>query len=228
MRTRGPLVRMIGALACALCLTLPAARATTPDWNALDADSHTLLAPWQDGWNGLPDSQRERLLANARRWQAMDANARADLLKRETQWQALPPSERARLRERYAAWKALPTDEQLRVRNAAYRFFAMPAPQQGALRAGFAAQETNQQADWLLGPSLGGWIEQAQALFAFVPAGDRDATLKMLQSLTTDTRNQLFTLARRLPTDQRELLRKQLVAADPSQRAALVTQRMAQ
>ena len=155
--------RAILSLACALSLAMPAAQAAPAGWGTLDAGTQTLLAPWQDDWDQLPADARERLQANARRWQAMDANARAALLKRDAQWQMLPPTERARLRARYAAWQKLPPDEQARVRAAASRLASLPAPQRGAVRANFATQETNQRLAWLLGPSIGEWIEQANA-----------------------------------------------------------------
>ncbi|HTA65295.1 MAG TPA: DUF3106 domain-containing protein [Xanthomonadaceae bacterium] len=220
--------RAILLLTCALCLALPAALAAPAGWGTLDAGTQALLAPWQDDWDRLPTDQRERLLANARRWQAMDADARAALLKRDAQWQAMPPAERARLRARYAAWQALPADEQVRVRAAASRFASLPASQQGAVRTNFAAQDTGRQLAWLLGPSIGEWIDQADAWFAFVPDNERAATLRMLQDLPPDARTQLFALARRLPPDRREQLRRDLLLTAPAQRAALIDQRLAQ
>jgi uncharacterized protein DUF3106 len=220
--------RAVLSLACALCLAMPAAQATPAGWGTLDAGTQALLAPWRDDWDQLPADARERLQTNARRWQAMDANARAALLKRDAQWQMLPPTERARLRARYAAWQKLPADEQARVRAAASRLASLPAPQLGAVRANFAAQETNQRLAWLLGPSIGEWIDQASTGFAFVPDHEREATLRMLQDLPADARTQLFALARRLPPDRREQLRKDLLLTSPAQRAALVSQRLAQ
>jgi hypothetical protein len=50
----------------------------------------------------------------------------------------------------------------------------------------------------------------------------------MLQALPAEARGQLFALARRLPDDQRERLRKQLLMTAPAQREAVLQQRMAQ
>jgi len=218
----------VWSLLCALSLALPAVCAVDADWSALDPGMQDLLAPWRDGWSTLNAESHARLLANAKHWQAMDAAARDAFQRRSSEWQALPSSERARRREHYAAWRALSPNEQSRVQAAASQFAALPAAQQAALRARYATQDANQQLDWLLGPSTGGWIEQARAMFAFVPDSERDATLRMLQQLSADERGQLFELARRLPDYQREQLRKQLLGADPAQRGALLRQKMSQ
>lgn len=218
----------IWPFACALLLALPAPCAENSEWSTLDSNSQELLAPWRDGWTTLEAADRGRLLANAKHWQAMDATARAAFLRRSFDWQALAPAERARRRARYAAWRALPPDEQAHVRASAAQFAALPAAQQAQLRARFATMDADQQRAWLLGPSTGSWIEQARALFPFVPEGERDATLRMLQALPTEARAQLFALARRLPGDQRDRLRKQLLGSDPAQRQALLQQKMSQ
>ena len=218
----------IGPLLCALLFALPARCADNSEWSTLDSNTQELLAPWRDGWAALEGADRGRLLANAKRWQAMDPIARAAFLRRNSDWQALPPAERARRRARYAAWQAMRPDEQERVRAAASQFAALPAPQQALLRARFAAMDANQQSAWLLGPSTGSWIEQARALFPYVPEGERDATLRMLQSLPAVARGQLFSLARRLPGDRREQLRKQMLETDPAKRETLLRERMSQ
>jgi len=218
----------IWLLACALLLALPAPGAENAEWSTLDSNTQDLLAPWRDNWATLEAADRDRLLKNAKHWQAMDATARATFLRRSSDWQALLPAERARRRARYAAWRALPPAEQARIQAAEAKFAALPAPQQALLRARFAAMDVDQQRGWLLGPSTGSWIEQARALFPYVPESERDATLRMLQSLPAETRAQLFALARRLPDDRREQLRKQMLEADPAQRDALLRQRMAQ
>ncbi len=215
-------------LVCALMLALPAVCADTTDWSSLDSETQALLAPWSDAWSTVDTANRARVLANAKRWLAMDAKAHDAFEQRSAAWQALPPAARVRQRERYAAWLALPPDEQGRVRSGAANFAALPAGQQAALRADFASQEANRQTDWLLGPSTGGWIEQARTAFAFVPYGERDATMRMLQALPVEARAQLFELARRLPDHQRELLRKQLLGVAPGQRADMLNQRMGQ
>jgi hypothetical protein len=237
--------RWIFPLACALSLALLPVRAIASgcpafgdthapcasqdaDWSVLDPDTSALLVPWRDGWDTLDAVDRARLLSNARRWQTLDATARAEFLRRSAIWQALPPTERARRRARYAAWRALPSDEQTRVRAAVTQFAALPVAQQAAWRAQFAAQDADHQRAWLLGPSTGGWIDQARTLFAYVPEGDREATVRMLQALSADVREQLFTLARRLPDDQREQLRRQLLGVDPAQRAVILRQRLSQ
>ena len=216
------------ALACALWMLLPVVRAQDADWSALGTGTRDLLAPWQDAWKTLDAGSRARLLANANRWQKMGASARDAFQRRSTDWQALPPAERARRRSRYVAWVVLAPAEQARVRAAALQFSALPIAQQTAVRVRFAAQDADQQRAWLLGPGDGGWIGQARTLFAYVPDRERNATLRMLEALSTDARVQLFALARRLPDEQREQLRRQLLIAEPAQREALLRQRMAQ
>lgn len=218
----------IAALSLLLALAPAPTLAASADWDGLDGGTRSLLAPWHDVWSTLPATDRQRLLANAARWQAMDKAQREALQQRQAQWDALPPSERARLRARYADWQQLPPDQQARVRDAAARFAALPTPQQGALRAKFAAQPVEWQLAWLLGPSVGSWLDRASDWFAFVPEGEREATLRMLQALPEDARTQLFELGRRLPALQRERLRKDLLLTPPGQRAALIAQRLAQ
>ncbi len=198
------------------------------DWLALDAGTRAVLAPWGDDWANLDAEGRGRLIAHARRWQAMDAASRSALLQRSAAWQALPPDQRANQRARYAAWIALTPPEQARVRAAAAQFAALPVTQQAEMRQRFSSQDADEQRAWLLGPGYGAWIGQAHALFDFVPAGERDATLRMLKSLSPDARNELLTLARRLPENGRDQLRRDLLAAEPARREVLLRQRLAQ
>jgi hypothetical protein len=219
---------LMAVLLGALCAIGPTAMAADEGWDGIDAGTRGLLSAWKDGWITISSVERERLLANARRWQAMDPAARKDLLKRSAQWQALPAAERARQRERYAAWKALGVDEQARLRAAAARFVALPVPQQGALRASFGTLAAGQQEGWLYGTATGAWIGKANDAFAYVPDHEREATLRMLQDLAPDARDQLFVLAARLPADAREHLRRDLLLLPPRQRPDLIRQRLAQ
>lgn len=204
------------------------AQADGVSWGTIEPATQSLLASLRDGWSNLSAGDRQNLLANARHWQALSKTEQQALLIRQEHWLALPPSERARQRARYAAWQKLSPDEQAQVRAAATRWAALPGPQQGALRARFSAQASEWQAAWLLGPAVGVWLDQAGTWFAYVPDGERNATLRMLEDLPADARGQLFTLSRRLGAAQREQLRKDLVAAAPARRAALIAQRMAQ
>lgn len=220
--------RRLRSLSCALVLALLPVHAQNADWSALDAGTRDLLAPWGEGWASLDAASRARLLANAKRWQAMDGAARDAFQRRSTDWQALSPNERARRRSHYAAWAALAPAEQARVRVAAAQLAAMSAAQQAALRARYATQDADQQRAWLLGPGDGAWIGQARGFFAYVPEGEGEATLRMLQALSADARKQLLVLAQRLPDEQRERLRKQLLGVDPAQRENLLRQRLSQ
>ena len=211
-------------LACLLWLVQVPLHADNSDWSTLDTGTRALLATWSGSWNTLDMASRTQLLANAKRWQAMDANARNAFLQRSLAWQALPPLERARRRARYAAWHGLAPDIQSQLRVAAARFAALPTAQQTDLRARFTALDGDQQQAWLLGPSMGGWIGQARSLFAYVPEDEREATLRMLESLSPDARSALFARAAKLPNAQREQLREKLLDVDPAQREVLLQQ----
>ncbi len=192
------------------------------DLGQIDAATSALLAPWIDHWDALPAVDRERLLSNARRWQAMTAEQRAAYLQRNAAWDALPPTERTQQRERYAAWQALSMAEQARVHSAAARFTALSVAQQQQLRVRFDALDREVQQGWLLGPARGAWIAQALPLFAYVPDGQRTATLAMLETLPEPAHAALLQLARRLPQPQRDQLRHRLLATPIFARAQLL------
>ena len=198
---------------------MPADRA---DWSAVAPGLRVLLASWRRDWNALDPDIRRQLLANAGHWQALDANGRNAFLQRSAAWQRLPPLVRAQRRARYEAWHALPADAQSQVHAAAIRFAALSPEQQEALRAQFAGLDADAQHAWLLGPSTGSWIGQARTLFAYVPDDQRDASLRMLETLSPPARAVLFERAGKLPDAQREQLRRQLLDTDPAQRAAVL------
>ncbi|MBS0457869.1 MAG: DUF3106 domain-containing protein [Proteobacteria bacterium] len=226
---RREFVLALGMCAATLLAVAPGgALADGADWGAIEPATQTLLAPLRDGWGNLSPGDRQHLLANARHWQTLSKTEQQALLQRQSQWLALPPTARAQQRARYAAWEKLTPDEQARVRAAAARFAALPGPQQGALRARFSAQAPDWQSSWLLGPAVGVWLDQAGTWFSYVPDGERSATLRMLEDLPAPARAQLFTVSRRLGAAQREQLRKNLLAAAPAQRAALIANQLMQ
>jgi hypothetical protein len=227
---RPPLRRSIWHAAFALCLVcVPAsAAAAGDDWSDLDTATRALLEPWRANWAQFSAGDRQRLLANARRWQSMSASERAQMLVRQVAWGALPQSQRADRRQRFAAWNALTPEDQARVRIAATHFDALPVLEQQRRRAMFAALDADSQHGWLLGPTSGGWIASVSSLFAYLPAGERTATLAMLQTLPVDAHAPLLELARRLPEAQRESLRRELLSTAAPARLQLLLRRLEQ
>lgn len=185
-----------------------------------------LLAPLAAAWPGLDSETRQRLQANATHWLALDATQRTALQTRMQAWDALPPAERARRRGPYAAWQALSLSERGQVRAAAARLVALSPAQRQALRDAFETLPPDRRQDWWLGPEIGAGFAQLRPLFAFVPESERPVLLELLRSLTPAARADLALLARRLPANQRESLRRELVAASGAEREALIRQRL--
>lgn len=209
-------------LACALALaTLPAA-----GFQGLDAGQRQLLAPLAGAWRGLDGPTRERLRANAAHWQGLPAGQQQALVQRMRAWDDMPAAQRARRRAPFAAWQALPRDEQAQLRLLAARVDALPEAERSVLRARFDALPSDERQDWWLGPRLGADFSGLRPLFAFVPEGERPAMLALLRGLSAEARADLKELARRLPASEREKLRRDLVAAAPAARAALISGRL--
>ena len=213
----------------ALLLWLPPwAMADSHAWAELDDATRALLMPWHDGWDAISIENRQRLLANAMRWQAMSASERVAFLQRSAAWDALPLPQRTRQREHYSAWRALSPTDQARVRAAAVRFAALPIAEQQRQRALFSTLDAASQRAWLLGPSSGGWIARVLPLFAYLPDAERAPTLAMLQSLPVRAHAPLLQLAQRLPEQQRETLRRELLATPAAARLPWLQQRLEQ
>jgi hypothetical protein len=219
---------MLLVLSLSLLRQPASALAGSVGWNELDAATRSLLVPWQDGWDRISAEDRQRLLANASRWQAMSGFDRAAFLRRSAAWDALPQPERTQRRVRYSAWRALLPEDQARVRVAALRFTALPATEQQSRRMQFAALDADSQRSWLLGPTSGGWIASVLPLFAYMPDGERAPTLAMLQALPLEAHTPLLQLAQRLPEQQRETLRRDLLATAAPVRLQLLQRRLAQ
>lgn len=224
-----PLMRYAVRTLLLVLLSLPLSTiASAQAWPELDTATRTLLAPWQDGWDRIGAEDRQRLLANASRWQAMSGFDRAAFLRRSAAWDALPQPERTQRRVRYSAWRALLPEDQARVRAAASHFAALPAAEQQSRRMQFAALDADSKRSWLLGPSSGGWIASVLPLFAYMPDGERAPTLAMLQALPLEAHTPLLQLAQRLPEQQRETLRRDLLATAAPARLQLLQRRLAQ
>ncbi|HRN61188.1 MAG TPA: DUF3106 domain-containing protein [Luteimonas sp.] len=160
--------------------------------------------------------------AGVRTLASLSTEERAALQRRLEAWEALPESMRRDRREAWQAWRALPADERARMRAARDAFLSLPIAEQQALRARFDALDAGIRRGWLLGPTLGGDWPQLHALFAQVPADEREALLAALRTLPPQARDDLGVLAQRTPPQDRELL-----AQAPDQRAGWLRRRVA-
>jgi hypothetical protein len=108
------------------------------------------------------------------------------------------------------------------------RFAALPVADQQRQRAMFSMLDADSQHAWLLGPSSGAWIASILPLFAYMPAAERAPTLAMLQALPVEAHAPLLQLAQRLPEQQREALRRDLLATAAPERLRLLQLRLVQ
>jgi hypothetical protein len=191
----------------------------------LPQPQRVLLAPLAGAWPGLEPETRQRLQANATHWLSLDRGQREALAATMRAWDALPSAERARRRGPFAAWQSLSADERSRVRVAAARLAALAPAQKQSLADGFEKLPPDQRQDWWLGPEIGAGFAQLRPLFAFVPEDERTVLLELLRELSPEARADLALLARRLPANQRESLRRDLVAAPATEREALIRAR---
>lgn len=207
---------------------LPAPGASPPaaaDFQQLPQGQRALLLPLAGAWPGLAPETRERLQANAAHWLSLDPAQHDALVATMRAWDALPAADRALRRGPFAAWESLSLDERERVRRAAAALAALaPQPRQ-ALRDGFDQLPADQRQDWWLGPDVGPGFAQLRPLFAFVPEDERTSLLALLRGLSPKARADLAVLARRLPANQRESLRRDLMAAPAAEREALIHER---
>jgi len=212
--------RLVAVLALALAV-FPAAA-----FQQLDSLQRELLSPLADAWADLDDATRAGLRANAAHWLALTPGQQQALIARMRAWDASPAEQRAHARAPFAAWQALPDDEKAQLRALASRVASLPEAERRVLRAAFDALPADERQEWWLGPRLGADFAGLRPLFAFVPEGERPPLLALLRTLSPQARANLGELAKRLPADQREALRRELVAATPADREALIRDRL--
>lgn len=159
------------------------------------------------------------------RWAAMSPTAQAQWQQRRLAWDALPRHEREDRRARYAAWRALDEMQRARLRAAASEIAALPPEHQAALRTQFGMLDAMQRQGWRLGPDLGADWPRLQPLFAYVPPGQRDGLLSVLRRLDAEQREDLAALAQRLPPQDRDAFRRELLAVPDGRRRAWLQQR---
>lgn len=197
-----------------------------PAFAQLASSEQALLASAREVWEQLDLPTRRSLLHQAREWTARTAvereRLRADLLA----WDAVPAPEHARRRTPMAAWDRLGPADQAWVRQAAARVAGLPPAEQQSLRAQFADAPPDTQSLWWLGPGMGQELAPFSSLFAYLPEADRPALLHVLRELEPDARADLSLLAPRLNEAQRQALRRDLIAAAPADRAAIIRARL--
>lgn len=196
-------------------------------WQDLGSEERRLLDGASGAWASLDAAAREALVEQARDWQSRPAPSREQLRLRLQQWDQLDARDRAPRRSRFASWHELSVADQGRVRAAAAHLDALPQAQQQELTLQFGALPADAQRLWALGPDLGQQLAPIAALFAFLPEDERSALLAALRQLDAQARADLALLAPRLDEKQRQALRKQLLAAEPARRPALIRQRLA-
>jgi hypothetical protein len=200
-----------------------AVRAAPVSFDLLPPAEQAALADARTLWPQLPPAERARLQAQARHWAGLDAAGKARLGAALDAWNARPAPERAARRARFAVWSQLPADEQAQVRAAAARFAGMTPAEQQALRQRFAALPAAERERWRLGPGLGPQMAALRGLFDFLPAGEQAALLAAVRGLPLESRVALAQLAPTLSPARAQALRRELLAAPPEGRAAIVT-----
>lgn len=148
------------------------------------------------------------------------------LQQRVAEWDALPSAERGARRERWQAWQHLPEAQRAAVLDAAARFSALPPEEQQALRMRFAQLPAGDRRGWLLGPRLGLAWPRLQPLLMQVPADEREPLLATLHELSPLQLDDLATLAQRTPPQERDALRRGLLAAAHADRTAWLQERL--
>jgi hypothetical protein len=203
-------------LACALPLLLLAAKGM-----ALPPPLERLLPT-------LLPAQREEILARDARWRALTPARQRALQQRMARWHALPPAVQAERREQWQAWHALPSGQQARLHSAAIAFAASSENERRLLHERYAALDRSEQRGWMLGPALGANYMHLQPLLAQVPAAQREPLLAVLRVMTPAERSDLAVLAQRVAPQQRNALRRDLLATNAGNRAAWLQLRLEQ
>lgn len=209
--------RRKAALAFALALLAVAGFARSSD---------PALEGFGDALARLPADVRTALQTRAAHWAQWSPVQREAFDRRRADWDALSAAQRGEQRERYAAWRHLPTAEQAQVQAAMQRYAALPQDQQQALRAEFDALDRSQRRGWLLGPSLGVDYPSLQPLLAQVPEAEHAPLLQALRALTPRQRGHLAVLVQRTPPQEREALRRELLATPAAGREEWLQSRL--
>ena len=174
----------------------------------------------------LPKATQERLQRRESVLRAMSPTQRQSFERRVAQWHALSESERRQRRERWQAWQDLPSAEQAQLQAAATRFNALPIKEQKELRSRYADLDASQRRGWLLGPALGTHWQQLQPLLMQIPAAQRTQLLTTLHALSPQQRAALAVLAQRTPPQDRDRLRRALLAQPDASRGTWLLEQL--
>jgi hypothetical protein len=175
----------------------------------------------------LSPVQRDQLLARDAAWHALSPTQQQALRQRLARWHALPAATQRQRREQWQAWQALPPQAQTQVHAAATAFAALPVDEQRQWRQRFAALDRSERRGWMLGPALGADYMRLQPLLAQVPPDERAPLLARLQEMTAAERNDLALLAQRTAPQQRDALRRGLLATSSANRAEWLQSQLA-
>lgn len=202
-------MRCAAALAVAAVLVLA----------ALSAPLRALPAGLAHTVQQLPTDVQEQLRQRQARLDAMNPDQRRDLERRLQAWEARSRQDQQQRRTQWQAWQALPATERGTVTRAARAYAVLPDHEQQALRERFAAQEPLAQRGWLLGPVLGRDFVRLAPLMLQVPEAQREPLLQRLRQFTPQQRADLGVLAQRVPPEQRDRLRSELLSTPAVQRS---------
>ena len=193
-------------------------------FESLSKDEQRVLAPYQKEWASLSSDTQSKLRIGAARWLTLTPEQRAAAAERAAQWQAMSPEQRAQAQAKMRNFKALPPEQRERMLRTLREFRALPPAQRNQLRreferrnGGFNRRNTPfaPQNRW---PGANG-VPNAGNRLRDLPAAERDATIAFIRSLTPEQRAIVRLHFMRLPPNQRDDLRKRLLAMTAAQRA---------
>jgi len=228
LRSTAPAARCVLAVILALLCSLTFASEVAFD--ALPAEEQRVLMPFAESWDTLTPEARAQMRLGAQRWLAMDPEQRATAAERLAQWRRLEPEQRARLREAHQRFRALTPEQQRRLRNRFSEFQNLPPEQRQELRRRFEAMSPAERRAFMSGaeamrraqrgPGAGG-----PGPFAHLPRAEREATWTMIRGLSPEARLALRREFETLPENQREVLRRELIAMSAEQRETRLLRR---
>lgn len=192
------------------------------DWPSLPEEQRRLLAGWAQTWPRLPETARRQLAMNAQLWLALDETQRQLLTERIAAWDAMPAAERLAPRARFDAWQQLGPEGRATARVAATWLAQASPEQQQELADTFQALPLNQQSRFLRDAATRDVFDTIDAVFPFVPETARTETLALVRALQPAARTALREQAKRMSPQQREALRKKLLALPADARASAI------
>lgn len=192
------------------------------DWPSLPEEQRRLLAGWAQTWPRLPETARRQLAMNAQLWLALDETQRQLLTERIAAWDAMPAAERLAPRARFDAWQQLGPEGRATARAAATWLAQASPEQQQELADTFQALPLNQQSRFLRDAATRDVFDTIDAVFPFVPETARTETLALVRALQPAARTALREQAKRMSPQQREALRKKLLALPADARASAI------